>query len=728
MGYLFLVNLGPIQSFIASGRRTRDLWFGSVLLSELSKTAARTIVKREGVKSLIFPMPDPKKHEENLSEGSDFAVANKIVAYIESDPGVLGEVVRENVQVRLTALNTRMYEELVAAVRNDKSIVRPAEALSDPAVVEDRSDPDVVERQVRKLIDHDVAQEQIKGLIDCVWVAVEYDKERDTYATKRDKLEQWLDARRNTRNFSSVTYKRNLPKSSISGQLDSVLLPSFYPARNAEPDVKRREALNRYKIFRVGPAEYLSGVDLLKRRGKFEREKKDAVQDTFLSTSHIASIPYLERLERLDADKRLQVKKDWDTYIATILETIPHAARSRDPDEAIASVMERIPDKYIKSTILGQRDGALLFEERLHEDFPDPNDFQKISHALHTFFEHVELPIVQPHPYYAILRADGDGMGKLIDNRAKEGKSFEGHQEVSKKLIAFAARVKEIVEQDHEGTLLYSGGDDVLAFLPLHTVLLCARDLSHAFKETLAFKGEKAQPSLSVGIAIVHHLSLLRDALQQSGRAENSAKDVPGKDALAITLYRRSGEEYSVKGKLEQLDDYLSWLTLYFMPALDPPAPAWQRISLPRGAAYELRDTALRLSVFPANTAKHELEELQEALKYDMLRILKRKVKASVRSSDLEVKKIIRLLLIVFKKRLGISLDQDDFVSENDYELIGSVSNILSETAAIVEIPEFIDELIIAHELADAHTLAKRTREELYERQEQGKRQKETGQ
>ena len=40
MEYLFSVALGPAQEFIAAARRTRDLWFSSWLLSELSKAAA----------------------------------------------------------------------------------------------------------------------------------------------------------------------------------------------------------------------------------------------------------------------------------------------------------------------------------------------------------------------------------------------------------------------------------------------------------------------------------------------------------------------------------------------------------------------------------------------------------------------------------------------------------------------------------------------------------------
>src|SRR6266566_344232 len=76
MQYLFLVSIGPVQDFIASARRTRDLWFGSWLLSELSKAAAQEIVNASAGNSLIFPAP----HDENLLQpDSQLNVANKIV-------------------------------------------------------------------------------------------------------------------------------------------------------------------------------------------------------------------------------------------------------------------------------------------------------------------------------------------------------------------------------------------------------------------------------------------------------------------------------------------------------------------------------------------------------------------------------------------------------------------------------------------------------------------------
>ncbi len=76
------------------------------------------------------------------------------------------------------------------------------------------------------------------------------------------------------------------------------------------------------------------------------------------------------------------------------------------------------------------------------------------------------------------------------------------------------------------------------------------------FKNAKEAKG----PTLSAGIAIVHHLEMLQEALGIARRAERLAKDVDGKDAVAIIVAKRGGEQYSVAGQWVNLDDYIEGL------------------------------------------------------------------------------------------------------------------------------------------------------------------------
>lgn len=90
MTFVFIATIGPVQPFIASARRTRDLYAGSMLLSELSKAAAREIArKKNGSATLIFPAPvdkTPDEDEDELRPKSPLNVANKIVATVEHSP------------------------------------------------------------------------------------------------------------------------------------------------------------------------------------------------------------------------------------------------------------------------------------------------------------------------------------------------------------------------------------------------------------------------------------------------------------------------------------------------------------------------------------------------------------------------------------------------------------------------------------------------------------------
>jgi CRISPR-associated protein Cmr2 len=52
---LLAVSLGPVQSFIAQGRSTSDLWAGSHLLSHMAWEAMRVVAERFGPDAILFP-------------------------------------------------------------------------------------------------------------------------------------------------------------------------------------------------------------------------------------------------------------------------------------------------------------------------------------------------------------------------------------------------------------------------------------------------------------------------------------------------------------------------------------------------------------------------------------------------------------------------------------------------------------------------------------------------
>lgn len=639
MNYLFQVGLGPVQSFIASARRSRDLAFGSSLLSELSKAAALQIVKLNGLESLIFPAPES---EEVLYAGTPLNVANKIVALIHHSPDDLGRLVNDAIQQRLHGIRDAAYEKI-------------------------------------SLTDQRFAYTQIEDLVEFTWVAYPY--EEGKYVEVRQQVEALMAARKNTRDFAHVTWGSNRPKSSIDGQLESVIPEEEYPNRKSS-EKERFEKIDRlYKNYKAGPAERLSGVDLLKRNGA------TTWGTNFPSTSHIATLPFLQRLLLISDQK--QARGKWHAYIEKVVRVVDRINVKETeitPENSQVVYTARLSSNHYRShLILGEYEGSMLFEERL-VDLIDvvktPEIRNEARDALRDFYQFIDSQFAEqrlgkerPNPYYALIHADGDGMGAVIDALGVS----EQHRRLSRVLGQFASGVETIVKK-HQGALVYAGGDDVLAFVPLHTVLWCAQELARGFRETLkGFSDEKGRsPTLSVGIAIVHHLNSLRDALELARNAEKRAKDIDGKNALAITISKRSGEDYQIAGAWGDLDNILEQLI-----------PLCRIDAIPDGTAYELRDLAQRLTV-PKNDS-HFLK-LQEVIKWDALRILQRKLRVPQGKLPEEKADEVESFL---KARLGIEQKPSD-----------------GKNIKAVDLEAFINELIVAQVLADAMQLASPNKEQ----------------
>jgi CRISPR-associated protein Cmr2 len=698
MKYLFQVAIGPVQSFIASARRTRDLWFGSTLLSELSKLAARKIDKDQPG-ALIFPNPE----KDDLEPGSTFNVANKILAEIAIPPEELGRQIKEMLDAYLDEMREQLYDTI------DESLAR-------------LNKQHLFSHGQKKL-----ATLQIEDLLEYSWVALPYEEDSQ-YAQRRLELEIFLAARKNTYDYGRVTWGSQQPKSSIDGRLESVIpkelqLPyRTYKSMRLEPDQTRKMHI-RYRAFGAGNAEQLSGVDLLKRLGRFPNEKKDQLASEgdytatdFPSTSHIASLPYLACLERLDGAETTQARERWQDYINKV--KVIGDLDTPGAHERIADAVE-IVRGYRKHPVLDDYDGGLLFVDRLLQDAANQNAFNEAQEALQHFLRQINeyfVHPIQPYPYYALLQADGDRMGEAIEKQAKQGPGR--HRQFSRALATFAAGVRGIVENDqYRGKVVYAGGDDILAFVPVHTALDCARALSKAFREVLSqvlnkFSDEKEHtPTLSVGVAVMHHLSLLNEALETARRAEKQAKQVDGKNALAIIVNKRSGEDYSVAGQWGEdgkggLDEHLQRLiTLY------------RQGDLPKGLPYEIRETVLRLTAFvnepeassratSEDSESTSLSSLQGAIHADINRILKRKLAASQNKTRRTAEETADLLtqlsarLNDIYKRLITSLPPPEQSEDERQQARKEFTQFMRAC------DEYTNEFVIAQVFADAKDLA----------------------
>lgn len=572
MRHVLILAIGPVQDFIASARRCRDLWFGSWLLSELSKAIGSEMVDACGFEALIFPGVE---RDDELREGSDTSVANKIVVRVPEgmDPADVAGRARGALSRRLEQICDRAFRHIEDDIDGGPYFLEPTARL------------------------------QVADLIELLWASAPETDSGGYPAARRD-AESLLAARSRTRLWGAVPWGGSVPKSSIDGLRESVIKEELFD-RVRTGLTSAEEVRKRYG---VGPSERLCGVGLLKRHGV---RRSSRYAHRFMSTGHLAAWPLIERIGAMAAEESVQ--QAWNSYLGTL-------RLLQVPLEELEVLPRDRPHK-----VLGVYDGSILFEGRVAELFDevaDRNDrslrISTARKALAEFLQSIGVPT--PVPYYAILLADGDRMGDAIERQA----TFEDHKRLSQKLDEFARGARDTVEKDHHGELIYSGGDDVLAFVPLHRAVACARQLAESFAGSLApFATSDSRPTLSVGIGISHFMDAMSQALDLARSAEKLAKRT--RDALAVVVDKRSGPAAAASGLWGTLDR-----------DLDVFVDMHLRDLVPDGAAYELSELGSLLE--GAGAAEETLKKLVDK---EAERILRRKqpahgAEAAIAREDLD--------------------------------------------------------------------------------------------
>src|SRR3954454_13441004 len=309
MAHVLIVTRGPIQDFIAAARRTRDLWFGSWLLSELSKATAQAMADECGLENLVFPGVLKRKE---LRTESNTSVANKIVVRVPDglDPASVAKRGEARMSDRLTLLCKEAFDKIGTPY---------------------------FERQT--------AEDQVRDLIEYAWVSAP-EAGPDGYAEARRKAEELLAARKNTRLWGKVKWGAAVPKSSIDGERESVLHEDLFDKVGKDGGLTPEQVR---KCYGVGPAERICGVGLLKRHGIRENSR---YAHRFLSTGHLAAWPLYQRLKKLAPGEDL--KEPWQEYLNVLKR---FGVKLED--------QEIVQGQGWQHFLFEKYDGSLLFENRL---------------------------------------------------------------------------------------------------------------------------------------------------------------------------------------------------------------------------------------------------------------------------------------------------------------------------------------------------------------------------
>ncbi len=150
------------------------------------------------------------------------------------------------------------------------------------------------------------------------------------------------------------------------------------------------------------------------------------------------------------------------------------------------------------------------------------------------------------HKYIAVVQADGDNVGRVIETL-----KAEDYEKFSKQLGAFALNAVDEISR-FGGLNIYAGGDDLLFFAPLlyqnETLFDLLVRLDNRFTQMFAeFPVEEGKPSptLSFGVSITYYKFPLYEAREAAvGQLFGVAKHTDGKNTVALRVQKHSGQPF----------------------------------------------------------------------------------------------------------------------------------------------------------------------------------------
>lgn len=413
-------------------------------------------------------------------------------------------------------------------------------------------------------------------------------------------LEKSMGARKNIRKFEQPVIEEKGRKCSVCGERDVI----FFREDKNKKKFTRYNKINcdltdnkKVSLKILAKGEGLCALCFFKRTFDIylKSEFKDAFEKfSFPSTSEVASSSF-----KVKAIKN--AKQQLEDYQNKLLQCFLKNSK----ELPLATSLPKIKNLFNE---LSNIEGELFYEENLRDKYLKENydlnlsddEINELKNSLRKIYDKAG----KPNPYYAIIHMDGDNMGKWLSGQLlpeiehsyasdvwndKLAEEFKNklkelrkkklltpaiHASVSTALRNFSLEfVRKIVEEEHLGKLIYAGGDDVLAFVNLKDLLDVMYKLRWAFSGNVRFDNngdiqvyfnnktgfvEKNgvylltmgfNASASMGVVIAHYKTPLQIVIKKVFDTEKEAKKIEGKNAFAISLMRRSGEERLFKTK-----------------------------------------------------------------------------------------------------------------------------------------------------------------------------------
>lgn len=570
-------SITPVQEFIAKARKLRDYWTGSVLLSWLAFEGLRWVMENLGADHMLYPslvdQPLVNEYLEKkwkttaksfLNESRDIAsLPNKFVFLV---PMEMNRSIAAEIKNHISRAWKQLYEKACVFCTSQLTDDLPDTEKGFIKEIFERQNSDfwVFNWAACRLV---VGQDQ--GEIENLLPETAYRKQFDLIK-KFNKIIEDNQGYDNSGRGVLYSVSHSLVQTALAASKVRKKITRFPETGEKCHLCGEFEVLHHRKYAEGRPADqYKENINFFwnNMKLKLDGDKKNNLGYNLNENEKLCSICFTKRM----AYKVIEEDKDH------ILNTVFKDKKSfpSTTDLALINYFERegIPehDRKIKSQLI-------------HEQSDEKTENRD--------------------RYFTILLMDGDNMGKLVNGETlastwesvmhpeiverlknpgfeKKYRSnwleiFEKHRErlvtpsihaaISESLGDFSLYGVGDIVRKHRGTLIYAGGDDVCAFLPVETSLRAAHEIQRYYTSSYKLMKRNEPPvdmaapwepvpgklsinlgkgpgiSISGAILICHHKENLSHMITRAHELlDERAKKVQGKAACAIELRKRSG-------------------------------------------------------------------------------------------------------------------------------------------------------------------------------------------
>lgn len=501
--YRLSFAIGPVQSFVAQARRTRDLWTGSWLLSFLAENALIAAEEKGG--EAIIPFRDGQEKKLTSILSAVGGIPNRFEIAFDSEELAVeaGEASQRAFANAWSSVASIVWDKYVERIANDDS------------------------RMIWK--------RQVDTFWETSWVVTREGESNQIAGLALNRRKQF----------------RNVVATIEPGTKCS-MIKELQEISGFEGISGRKKQQEFWEEFRDG--EKVGTIDLkaderLCSIGVIKRFYPDVIEthlEAFVGRGYSATLGQQSRWPSMSFFAALP----WLKEIEELSKSEPNieGAASKFASDARKSEMvrgEKVHGYWDSETVpandFGLGDWATIDATAWHPTGL-ANNMVGFSQSRVRQLGSLQQKVFRlaknrkPLPYYALLLADGDSMGKLLS-------ALNDSTKLSSCLSEFSSGVNQIISpQNGNGRVVYSGGDDVFGLVSAESALDVAKQLSDSYRA--AFKDTKADKIATLSVAIVY--SHFKFPLASTIRVAHTllddiAKDRTGRDSIALGLVQGCG-------------------------------------------------------------------------------------------------------------------------------------------------------------------------------------------